>query len=351
MMIEQLSRLEVGPLDLPAYEGWELSVHELSLSEVLAVKTAVASGRPLLVRGEPGTGKTQFARAVAVALGRHFLSHALDAHTEARDLFWTLDAVRRLSEAQLLAATFAHAHWTKQTVDPQISNPQAPSSTSPEALADRLAESRFVEPGILWWAFDWPGASLQHQHCRGGPERPHASWVDPASTPGTVVLLDEIDKADPVLPNALLEALGAGRFDGPLGCGPVSVGTPPPLVIITTNEERALPKAFMRRCAVLKLGLPEGEALKEMLIARGALHGKMYGTPPTPDVLQRCADALIKDRQVHQSADAPRPGQAEFLDLLRAVCRLKTDNQERLDLLDQLRPFVLEKQAWSSGLT
>ena len=334
MTLPELSQLSVGPLRLPEYEGWDESVHDLQASEVLALKTAVAAGRPLLVRGEPGTGKTQLARAAAVSLKRHFVSQTLDAHTEARDLFWSLDAVRRLSEAQLLAATYAHR-------DERLADGEGPQA----GLGQRLAEARFVEPGVLWWAFNWEGAAEQQVFSRGWRQpRQAANWVDTTSSSGAVVLLDEIDKADPVLPNALLEALGAGRFDGPVGCEPIQTVKPEPLVIITTNEERELPYAFMRRCAVLTLSLPQDDAdLKALLIKRGQQHGKMTNPPPSEAVLVRCAELLIEDRRRYGEKGLPRPGQAEFLDLLRAVCRLADEEEARLDLLKQLQPFVLKK--------
>ena len=93
-----------GAINLPEYEGWPQSVHDFAQNEVLALQAALASGRPLLIRGEPGTGKTQIARAAAVLLKRNFVSKTFDAHTEARDLFWTFDAVKRLAEAQVSAA-------------------------------------------------------------------------------------------------------------------------------------------------------------------------------------------------------------------------------------------------------
>ena len=213
------AKLAVGPQSLPAFDGWPQSVHDFTLREVLAVKTALAARRPLLVRGEPGTGKTQLARAAAVSLGRHFLSQALDAHTEARDLFWTLDAVRRLSEAQIMAAAYSAVGIVSKPADVDAER---------ERLEARLAESRFVQPGVLWWAFDWEGAKKQRLVARGDAERAEAPWLNTATAVGTVILLDEIDKADPVLPNALLEVLSVGRFDGPVGCGSVWMSEPSP---------------------------------------------------------------------------------------------------------------------------
>src|SRR5215831_19488070 len=89
---------------LPAAGGLPDSVHVIDEDSILAINAALATGRPLLVRGEPGTGKSQLARAAAQALGRAFVSHAVDARTETRDLLWTVDAVARLAEAQVMGA-------------------------------------------------------------------------------------------------------------------------------------------------------------------------------------------------------------------------------------------------------
>src|SRR5512145_637776 len=79
-------------------------VHVLEKTAIHAVNAALAARRPLLVRGEPGTGKSQLARAAAVAMNRPFLSHVVDSRTTAEDLLWRFDAVGRLAEAQLAGA-------------------------------------------------------------------------------------------------------------------------------------------------------------------------------------------------------------------------------------------------------
>ena len=79
-------------IPLPARGGMPPSVHVIDEGSVLAVNAALATGRPLLVRGEPGTGKSQLARAAAEALGRALVTHAVDARTETRDLLWSVDA-------------------------------------------------------------------------------------------------------------------------------------------------------------------------------------------------------------------------------------------------------------------
>ena len=333
MTIPNIGLLTPSSVALPDYEGWEKSVHDLSEHECIALKTALAANRPLLVRGEPGTGKTQLARAAAVRLKRYFVSKTLDAHTEVGELFWAVDAVRRLSEAQVLAAHMSAFRWLEE---------EASEENELFDISERIAEHRFLEPGVLWWAFDWRGAN-EIRELAGRDARPTPSWAKAKKPPGTVLLLDEIDKADPVLPNALLQALGMGRFDGPQGFRNVSRLSPYPLIIITSNQERDMPYAFMRRCVVLNLRLPtEREELIGLLARRGVQHAQTWDVPPpTDELLRRAAELLADERR--SAMEAVRPGQAEYLDLIRAVCHLTKKEDERMSQLDILRPYVLEK--------
>ena len=99
-----------------------------------------------------------------------------------------------------------------------------------------------MRPGPLWWAFDWEDALAQAK--RSDTTTPaYDDDVDPKN--GRVVLIDEIDKADTDVPNGLLEALGAGQFSPQGRAEPVCIVEPFPLVVVTTNEERVLPAAFV----------------------------------------------------------------------------------------------------------
>ena len=212
------------------------TTHVFERATKIAINAALAAERPLLVRGEPGTGKSQLARAAAEGLGRALVARTVDARTESRDLCWSFDAVSRLAQAQVLAAERAES----------------------TQIAVKLDERCFLRPGPLWWAFDWVGAQRQARHAGARePSRPE-DWTEDQ---GVVLLLDEIDKADSSVPNGLLEALGSGRFDAPgYPDGVVRNDRVTPLVIVTTNEERALPDAFLRRCLVLHLKLPTERA-------------------------------------------------------------------------------------------
>ena len=279
----------------------------------LAVKAALAAGRPLLVRGEPGVGKTQLAAAAAKALGRPLVAFTVDSRCESRDLLWHFDAVRRLAEAQICGTL----------------------KLDRKQVSEQLHPSRFIEPGPLWWGFDWDGAQA---HCtqHGLDVLPVPAETDPAN--GRVVLIDEIDKADSDLPNGLLEALGIGRFQ-PRGCDAVEMGSPTPLVIITTNEERVLPDAFVRRCLVLHLALPEtDDDLKQLLVARGQQHFPQADK----NLLKKAAALLVEDRR---SSAPPRPGQAEYFDLVRAIVKFSPKGADQKDLLTQLSEFTLKKQS------
>jgi MoxR-like ATPase len=304
-------------------------VHVFAAEEIAAVNAALAARRALLVRGEPGIGKTQLARAAAVALGRAFVGITVDARTESRDLLWHFDAVARLAEAQRQGAGGANRNR---------------STARTEAA---LAINRFVEPRVLWWGLDWRGAAAQARRA-GVPEPPSlAEACHPDN--GIVVLIDEIDKADSDVPNGLLEALGAGMFPVPGYRQPVRATTAvQPLVVVTTNAERVIPEAFVRRCLTLDLVLPsETPALIARLLERGRAH--FPGA--SDDLLRHAAEMVARDRETAMDKGwRPRPGQAEFMDLLRAALTLAPAQGTTPEaLLATLRPYMLLKSGPGSG--
>ena len=321
-------------------------IHVFLQDAVEAVNAALAARRPLLIQGEPGTGKTQLAAAVALKLGRALVSLTVDSRTESRDLLWKSDAVRRLAQAQLLAAF------------PDEEKSQA------EALK-KLDEENFVIPGPIWWGFHWKSATT-YAKASGSP-LPHVRSEIPVSDDvpdnGCVVLVDEIDKAETDVPNGLLEALGANRFPAPGNAheddeddtSPTESARyikpdqqrPAPLVIVTTNGERELPDAFLRRCVILTLPVPpEGRDLKSWLIELGKNHFPGIND----DLLKDAADMLIEDREACDLASA-RPGQAEFLDVIRAVREQIPDNRadDQKKLLQKVRKYILQKHEESES--
>ena len=184
------------------------------------------------------------AAAAAMVLKRPLVSRVVDSRTEPHNLLWEFDAVSRLAESQI-AGTLARGRPDENHAE------QHQEQTM--HLQNRLAIEKFVRPGPLWWGFDWNGVADQASRTRSEVLKP-SEGTDPRN--GRVVLIDEIDKAEPDVPNGLLEALGGGQFT-PLGRKePVEAQDAFPLVVITTNEERALPAAFVRRCLILHLKPP-----------------------------------------------------------------------------------------------
>lgn len=309
---------DVRVIDLPAWGGHEEAAHVIDEASVFALNAALATGRPLLVRGDPGMGKSQLARAAAVDLERVLLTHPVDARTEPRDLLWTVDAVARLAEAQVMGAL-----------------PRATRGRVQSAIDVR----RFTHPGVLWWAFHWESARKQADLARVRPPKTPDAW-EPSH--GTVVLIDEIDKADASVPNALLDALGHGRFETPDCDDAVHMDRArQPLVVITTNEERSLPDAFLRRCFVLHLGLSEkGDELREQLYARGRAHFNDCDE----SILRGAAELIAARREELRRERLVAPGVAEYIDLVRAVTR-QSSSLSPAALMEKIKPFVLYKHA------
>ena len=312
--------LPLTSIPLPQRGSWPAAVHRFDEESAWAVRAALAAQRPLLVRGEPGSGKSQLARAAAEALGRLFVAEVVHARSESQDLQWRFDALGRLGDAQAMGA----------------------GSHTPEEVRQRLAPGNYLSPGALWWVFDWQSAFDQHQ--LGGQQsarpQPPAGW-QPGQ--GSVLLIDEIDKAEADLPNGLLETLGNGAFTVPWLEQAVSAppGAPTPLVVITTNEERELPAAFVRRCLVLNPQLPKNQDdFIATLIARGTLH---FGERCTAEVYREAAGQLWQDRQAAEDQGLQGPGQAEYIDLLRVVTALEPEPQKQAALLGKVQGFALRK--------
>jgi MoxR-like ATPase len=328
----EIQKLDTAP-------GLPELVHVFGEDEIRAYEAALHAGRALLLRGEPGTGKTQFAKALAAKLKRAFVAQVIDSRTEARDLLWHYDAVRRLAEAQV------------QGVLMSLSMSAADGATAPArkalqaALSRRLNPAHFTQPRVLWWGLDWVDA--KRQAAASGVAPP--GLLDGCSPEnGVVVLIDEIDKAGSEVPNGLLETLGAGEFGVPvLGRSVTAASGPPPaLIVITTNDTRGLPDAFVRRCVVLNLALPdERPALEALLIERG--HAHFGATDEIKALLEAAAAQLIDDREAAvRNAWYPKPGQAEYMDLVRAALSIgRQRSTDPVKELERIRPFILRKHA------
>jgi MoxR-like ATPase len=174
---------------------------------MLAVNAAVTLQRPLLVKGEPGTGKTQLAREIANALQAPFLEWGVKSTTKAQHGLYEYDAVARLRDAQLGEDKSRH-----------IAN--------------------YIVKGKLWECFD--------------------------SATRPVLLIDEIDKADIEFPNDLLRELDQMEFYVHETRTTVKA-THRPIILITSNNEKELPDAFLRRCFFHYIKFPDKETMQKIV--------------------------------------------------------------------------------------
>lgn len=324
---QELNRVELPAKDEPwrkqllkPRKGWAKGVHLLDRESAYALNAALVAERPLLVRGEPGVGKSQLARAAADALDRALVTFTVNSRTETDDLLWQVDLVARLAAAQLAAVTRDQS---------------------------KMALGNYVKPGPLWWGFDWTDAQARwdtyHRTVSGAGDgsMPKVPPPDEPGANGVVVLIDEIDKADSSVPNGLLDALGHRGFD-PQGCKRVCMQSPAPLVVFTTNEERHLPDAFLRRCFVHTIELPkDAAALQNIFIQRGEAHNAREALNLPKAAIRKAAALISQDRLVGGGEERYRPGVAEFLDLLRAV----KGHPDPAAFVTTLSRYVLDKQA------
>ena len=173
----------------------------------IAVNAAIALEKPLLVKGEPGTGKTELARQISESLGLKIIEWNIKSTTKAQQGLYEYDAVSRLRDSQ---------------------------------LGDKKIEdiSNYIKKGKIWNAFETKERS--------------------------VLLIDEIDKADIEFPNDLLQELDKMEFYV-YETNQIIKAIKRPIVIITSNNEKELPEAFLRRCFFHYIQFPEIETLKKIV--------------------------------------------------------------------------------------
>ena len=217
----------------------------------LAVNAAVTLARPLLIKGEPGTGKTKLAQEVASALGMPLLEWHIKSTTKAQQGLYEYDAVSRLRDSQL--------------GDPKVQD-----------------ISNYIVRGTLWQAFT-------------------------ADKP-VVLLIDEIDKADIEFPNDLLRELDRMEFYV-YETKELVRAKHRPLVFITSNNEKELPDAFLRRCFFHYIRFPDKETMEKIV----AVH--------FPDIkktlLREALESFFEVREV--PGLKKKPSTSELLDWLKLL--------------------------------
>ncbi|MGO8672008.1 MAG: AAA family ATPase [Capsulimonadaceae bacterium] len=266
----------------------EAEPYDPSPELIEAVNLAIALKRPLLVQGEPGCGKTRLAYAIASNLGLPLFREIIKSTSRARDLCYQYDAVARLFDAQL-------------------------GENGPKDVNRKLkfkSASTYITLGSLGEAI-----KLSHDGHR------------------SVVLIDEIDKADIDFPNDLLWELEHMQFrtvEEPI----LEVTAHPdvwPIVVVTHNEEKALPDAFLRRCVYHYIEFPTGPQLRTIL----KLH----------EVSQPIGERGIEIIQRLRSAGlTKKPGVAELIDWAGYRAEVEKDGDVVTDGIPSLPALVKLKK-------
>jgi MoxR-like ATPase len=260
-----------------------------------AVNVSLALGQPLLVTGEPGTGKTQLAASIAHELS---LPPPLVFRTKttstAKDLFYRYDSLRHFHDVQF-RREFVYA---KDYITYEALGLAVLLSLEPEKVREHLPEGF-------------------------GHERPVRS----------VVLIDEIDKAPRDLPNDILNEVDELSFTVPETGTFFAAGKEyKPIIVLTSNSEKNLPDAFLRRCVFHHISFPAGDALAE--IVRRRLRPSHTFTP------EMVTHAIEHFELIRDMALKKRPATAELLAWMRVL--------ERLDLdVAKLKPGELETLAFT----
>ena len=241
----------MSELPFDAFSGTDSYIANDSLTR--DVNAAIALQRPLLVKGEPGTGKTLLARAIADALGMPLLTWQVKSTTKAQDGLYHYDVVQRLNDSRF-------------------------------GGGDVGSIRHYIKLGVLGRAF--------------------------RSEERVVLLIDEVDKADLEFPNDLLHELDAMSFHIPELDETVTAAHRP-IVIISSNAEKELPDAFLRRCVFHYISFPERELMERIV----RVH--------FPDVTEGLLEAVIlRFYEVRRIAGLrKKPSTSELIDWLFVLVR------------------------------
>ena len=218
---------------------------------MLAVNASITLERPLLVKGEPGTGKTMLAEEVASALGMRLITWHIKSTTKAQHGLYEYDAVSRLRDSQL----------------------------GDERVKDI---ANYIDRGKLWDAF--------------------------TSDEKVVLLIDEIDKADIEFPNDLLQELDRMEFFV-YETGETISAKVRPIVIITSNNEKELPDAFLRRCFFHYIRFPDPETMQEIV--------DVHYPGIKKELVKESMEAFFQMREV--PGLKKKPSTSELLDWLKLL--------------------------------
>ena len=254
------------------FEGTENYISTRDLN--LAVNASITLQRPLLIKGEPGTGKTMLAFEVAEALGKELITWHVKSSTTAQQGLYEYDAVSRLRDSQL----------------------------GDERVNDI---ANYIKKGKLWEAFE--------------------------SEEQLVLLIDEIDKADIEFPNDLLLELDRMEFY----CYELRKtirAKERPIIIITSNNEKELPDAFLRRCFFHYISFPDRETLKAIVkVHYPKLESKLIENAMSIFYDLREIDGLKK-----------KPSTSELIDWLKLLMVGKITESElgAVDLSESLPPYA-----------